>query len=202
LQFFGEVLDRLELGWGRRRRVAATAAEDHRVGLGRGLCMSIDRDGHVSSKDEYRLDRIAADLDQGDAAAHRNGAGGRVEGDVFFLADLAADVSEHARRQVRCQIADLFLWVEDELVDDDFRVARDRQRRLVGEEKLRLSDAGGADALVADDVMADHQLAARLIRRLAGHVRIDGGSDADLLRVRWGRPTQARHPEGRKHYAV
>src|SRR5205814_1557223 len=85
--------------------------------------------------------------------------------------------------------------VEDELIDQNFGVARDRQGRLIGEEQLRLADARRLDALVADDVMADHELAKRLVRDLAGCVGVHGSGDADLLRS-----TECRSVEGRALY--
>ena len=141
---------------------------------------------------EKRVDRVADHLDQDDAAAHRNRAGRRIKGDVLLLADLAADIAKHACRDGRRQIAGLLLGIVDELVDDNFRVARHGQRRLIGEQQLRLAGSLGLDPLVADHVMPDQQLAQRFIRRLAGRVGIDRRRDADLFRLAEGRGIQAR----------
>jgi hypothetical protein len=153
---------------------------------------------HKLAKQKKRRNRSAIDLEQHNAAPHRDRAGRRIKGDVLLLADLAADITEDARGDRCRKIAALLVRVEDELVDQDFGVARDRQGRLIGEEQLRLADARRLDALVADDVMADHELAKRLVRDLAGCVGVDGCGDADLLRSTECRSVKARDPEGRE----
>jgi hypothetical protein len=153
---------------------------------------------HKLAEQEKRRDRRAVYLEQDDAAAHRYRAGRRIKGDVLLLADLAADVTENAGRHGRRKIAALLVRVENELVDQDLGVARDGQRRLVGEEQLRLADARRLDALVADDVMADHELAKRLVRDLARRIGVDGCGDADLLRSTECRSVKTRDPEGRE----
>src|SRR5207302_5596842 len=160
--------------------------------------MAIGGDEHKVAEQEERRDRGAVDLEQNDAAANRYRAGRGIKGDVLLLADLAADVTEDARGDRRRKIAALLGRVEDELIDQDLGVARDRQGRLIGEEQLRLADARRLDALVADDVMADHELAKRLVRDLAGRVGIDSCRDADLLRSTECRSAEARDTEGRE----
>ena len=160
--------------------------------------MAIGVELHKLAEQEERRDRRAVDFEQHNAAAHRHRAGRRIKGDVLLLADLAADVTEDARGDRRRKIAALLGRVEDELIDQNFGVARDRQGRLIREEQLRLADARRLDALVADDVMADHELAKRLVRDLAGCVGVHGSGDADLLRSTECRSVEARDPEGRE----
>jgi hypothetical protein len=173
------------------------AHEDPGIGLGRGLRLAVERNGHPLAEDKDCFDPAVFDLDQRDAAADRNRTGRRVEGDVLFLADLAADVTEHPGRQRRGEITGLLLRVEDELIDDDFRVPSNRERRLVGEQQLRLARILCVDALVADDVVTDEQLARRLVWRRARGVGVDRRGDANCLLVGNGGPAQAGHSEGR-----
>jgi len=177
-------------------------AVNHGIRAGRGLCLPVGRNRHPLAVNKDRLDRIADDFDNGNTAAHRDRAGWRVESDVLLFADLAANVAEYPGRQGRREVTSLFLRIEDELVDDDFRILRYRQRRLIGEMKLRLASPGCADLLVANDVVADKQFAARLARHFAGCIWIDLGSDADLFRVRDGWPAETRHPEGCDHHTM
>src|SRR5438067_6926939 len=100
--------------------------------------MAIGVELHKLAEQEERRDRRAVDLEQHNAAAHRYRAGRRIKGDVLLLAYLAADVTEDARGHRRRKIAALLVRVEDELVDQDLGVARDRQGRLIREEQLRL----------------------------------------------------------------
>jgi len=178
------------------------AHEDPGIRLGRGLRLAVERNGHPLAEDEDCFDLAVFNLHQRDAAADRNRTGRRVESDVFFLTDLAADVAEHPCRQRRGEVAGLLLRVVNELVDDDFRVPRDRERRLVGEQQLRLAGILGVDPLVADDVMADQQLARRLVRRRAGGIGIDRRGNTNRLLIGNGGPAQAGHSEGCKHHAV
>ena len=132
LQLLGKLLDQFGAGRARFREMTA-GADHHGVAV-----MHLLRDpmpGHVRiiAVQEDHGQRVAVGLDQGDAATHRNRAGRRVEGDVLLLADLTADITEYTGGQRRGQIAVLFLRVEDEVVDDDFRVLRYGQRRLIGE---------------------------------------------------------------------
>ena len=127
---------------------------------------------------------VRLDLDEGDAAADGDRGRGRLEGDVLLVAHLAADVAQQARGDVRHHVARLFLGIVDELVDHELRVGGDRERRLVGEEDLRLAGVLRRDALVAHDVVADEEGALRLVGRLADGVGIDRGGDADRRLIR------------------
>lgn len=202
LKFERQALDGLAVEGNRRRRRPPSEAGDAGIEFGGGLGRAVDSDRHMVAEHEERVDRIAFDLDQDDAAAHRNRTGRRIEGDVFLLADLAADIAKHAGRDGRRQIAGLLLRIVNEFVDDDFRVARHRQRRLIGEQQLRLADGRGLDPLVADYIMTDQQLAQWFIRRLAGRVRVDRRSDTNLFRLAEGRRIEARQTEGSKQYST
>ena len=50
--------------------------------------------------------------------------------------------------------------------------------------------------------MTDQQLAQWFIRRLAGRVRVDRGSDTNLFRLAEGRRIEARQTEGSKQYST
>jgi hypothetical protein len=120
----------------------------------------------------------------------------------LLLANLAADIAKYAGGQGRGQIAVLILRVEDEIVDDDFGVFGHGQRRLIGEQQLRLAAVSGVDLLVVDNVVADHQLALLPVRRLRGDVGVDLSGDSNLVRLGKSRPAQACGPEGRENNPV
>ena len=92
--------------------------------------------------------------------------------------------------------------VEDEIIDNDFRIFRYRQRRLVGKQQLRLAAIAGADFFVVDNVVAHEELALLALGHLSGDVGVYLGSDADLVLLGQSGPAQARDPKGRKNNAV
>ena len=201
LQLLSKFLNELGGRSGRIGKMAAVANDNSVVAV-RLLHDPMRGHFHIVAMQEDRGDRVAVDLDQGDAAAHRNRAGRRVEGDVLLFADLAADIAEYAGSQCRRQVAVLLLRVEDEVVDNDFRVLRYGERRLIGEQQLRLAAVAGIDLLVMDDVVPDEEFALLAIRGLRGDVRVHLGGDADLVLLGQGRPAKARGPDGRKDNAV
>jgi hypothetical protein len=158
LQFLGELLDEFDACRARVGEVAVGADDDGIAMVGR-LCDPMQGHVHMVTVQQDRGDRIAFDLDQGDATTHRDRAGWCVEGDVLLLADLAADIAEDAGGKRRGKVAVLLLRVEDEIVDDDFRVLRHCQRRLIGKKQLGLAAVAGADLLVMNDVVADEEFA-------------------------------------------
>jgi len=202
LQLERQALDGLVVERNRRPRRPASNAGDARIEFGGGLRDAIDGHRHMVAEHEIRVDRVAFDLNQDDAAADRYRAGRSIKSDVLLLADLAADIAKHAGRDGRRQIAGLLLGVVNEFVDDDFRVARHRQRRLVGEKQLRLTNRRGLDPLVADYIVTDQQLTQRFIRWLSSRVRVDGRSYTDLIRLAERRGVEARQTEGSKQYSA
>ena len=133
LQLLRELLDRLLADGNRRRGGTPADCGDTGVELRCPLGTAVGEQLHVFAVQQNRGNGGAVDLEQDDAAAHRHRTVRRVKGDVLLLADLAADVAEHARRDRCREIAALLIRVEDEFVDDDLGVARNRQRRLIGE---------------------------------------------------------------------
>jgi hypothetical protein len=178
------------------------AADDRRVAVIGHLHDPVQGHAHMVAVQEDCGDHVAVDLDQSDAAAHRNRTGGRVEGNVLLLADLAADITEDAGRQRRGQVAALLLRVEDEIVDNDVRVFRDGQRGLVGKQQLGLSAVPGADLLVMNDVVADEQLTLLALRHLRRNVGVHLGGNADSILLGKSRPAEACDPKSRENNSV
>ena len=189
LQFLRQTLNGFPARRSRWRGRLAPEAGDAGIEFGGGLRLTPNTDRHPLAEQENRLHRVAVNFEQRDPAANRYGTGRRIECDVLLFADLAANVAKHTGRDGRRQIAGLFLRIVNEFVDDDLRVARHRQGRLIGEQQLRLTYGSRLDPLVADDIVTDQQLAQGLIENLPGGVGIDRCGDTDLFRLAESRGT-------------
>ena len=99
----------------------------------------------------------------------------------------------------------LLVGVVDEFVDDEVRARADGEGRAVDQEHLHEAAAGGVDALVEEDRLADIELGLRRAAQAREGIGIDGGGDADLVGM--GGPMRAkaereRASDGRAHSAA
>jgi hypothetical protein len=94
----------------------------------------------------------------------------------------AADETQRAFGQLQADLAGAPVGVEHEPVEHDGRVGRQRQGRLVEEQKLPAPGGGALHAFVADHVGAERQRAGRRAGRRAAQRGFAGGDGADFLR--------------------
>ena len=155
------------------------------VMAGHGQALAVNEHDLEPIADQPQQKSAAANAERPDRSLHRHRA--------LDLADLAADVAEDAARRVECLLAGIGMRVVDEFVDGQVRIRPDAHRRFVEEEDLRLTFGLGIDPLPKDDVLADHQLAPRGVRRRAGAGLVDGAADADPVVRRCGPVQRERH---------
>ena len=164
----------------------------HPVQPGHRDAFAVDKD-HVDVPAGGEIDQhdAATDSDRPRRCSHRDG--------VLLLAEPAADKAKHTAGHVGGKLAGAGRWVVDELVDHHVGVRSDAQRRLIDEEDLGLTFRSGADALVKDDVLSEHQPPRRGARGDAGGLRVDRAADADtLLCDRRARQSHAEHERGER----
>ncbi len=128
---------------------------------------------------------VAFYLDYGDTPSNRNitRRGRKIHG-VTLLANLTAHEAKQACRDRCGHLSNLLIGIVDELVDDDFRVGRQRDRRLIDELNLDLTLVKGRDTLVVNNVVTEHKLLDGLAWSLSLSIKIHRRSHTHpLLRL-------------------
>ena len=116
------------------------------------------------------------------AAANGERAGGRVHGHAaYVLGDLAADEAQHALAERGHHLARVLGGVVNEFVDDEVGAWTHGEGRAVDEQHLHQPLAGGVDALIEEDGVADLHLGA-----VGEGVGLHGSRRADLVGKREG----------------
>jgi class 3 adenylate cyclase len=164
------------------RDAALIAVLGHHAAGPRGAAApTIHRDTQPVARDEDRDGPSAGIQDQRRGATDADGRGRRPDHRVLLAAERAADETQRAFGQLQADLAGAAVGVEHEPVEHDGRVGRQRQRRLVEEQKLSAPGGRALHGLVPQEVGAERERARGGPGRRAAERGLAGGDGADLL---------------------